>query len=310
MEIKRILILLLKILLIFILGYYALRSIEIDIFLNELTNYSSVSLLLVIAILFLTDISVSFRWMIISKDKFILSFESTMVAATMNILLPARLGEMAKAIYLKQYYKKSFNRSLSFIIFERFFDVLFLSAGALFVLYFLVDNSLYKSIFISIFAFQLILLFITKSHHKLLLNIIRFFPVRFLRVYIRKITKTISRKMNTTTFVYVVITTLIVWIMNFTVTFTFLHYATGFNLSLTEIFVVFIISGVGFVLPLLPAGALTFQAGYIFALGLYGVSETEALAASLVFHVVYIITMIVPGKLILLYKKRPAETNE
>lgn len=309
-RLKNLLFLAIKGTIIFLLGYYVLKDLEFSLFLQELSNYSVFSLMLLVAVLLATDITMSMRWKLLSGDRIKSSLEAVMVAATMNILLPARLGEVAKAGYLKRYYGKSLNLSLSLIIFERFFDVLFLATGALYVLFVLVDNPVYRPVFIGIVLFQLALLFAMKYYNRPIFAVARVIPVRFLRVYAKKIILTIARKINSMALVYTLVSTTVIWLMNFLVTYVFFTFATSFDLTMIEVFVVFIITGVGFAIPLLPAGALTFQASYVFALGLYGISQSEALAASLVFHVVYIVTMLIPGKLILLFKTRPKALHE
>ncbi len=301
---KKIFVFLLKVIVIFLLAYYVFKDFEFTLFFDEIARYSLIQLSMVVAALFITDLIMSLRWVIISGDKIRASLEAVMVSATMNILLPARIGEVAKAVYLKRYYSKSFNRTLSLIIFERFFDILFLATGALYVLYALVDNPSYRPLFFGVVLVQLLLLLLMKYYNAPILFIAKLIPIRYLRIYAKKIILTITRKVNNSTLLYTIGITFVVWMMNFFVTFVFLNFATDFHLSFVQIFVVFIITGVGFALPLLPAGALTFQASYVFALGLYGVSQSEALAASMVFHIIYIITMLLPGKIILLFKQK------
>lgn len=300
----------LKVLLIAALSYYVLKDVQFSVFMQEVSTYSLGVLGIVMLILLCVNLVMSARWVLISHDTFRQSLESVLVSATMNILLPARLGEVAKAIYLKRYYGKSFNRSLTFVIYERFFDLFFLVAGAVFVLYFYVENPFYEKIFVTIFLLQLLLFILLKYYSRPFFWVARMIPVRFVRVYIKKAITTIARKIEGRIFFYTLITTLLVWLVNFCVTFIFLRYGAGFELSITDIFTVFIITGVGYAFPLLPAGALTFQASYVFALGQFDIGQSEALAASIVFHVVFIITMLIPGKLVILLKPKKTQEQE
>lgn len=308
-KIKSLVLFFLKLLAIFLLAYYVLKDIDFSTFMSEISHYSLFALLLVVLAIFTSNLAMSLRWKLMSQDSVKSSMEAVLIASSMNILLPARLGEMAKALYLKRYYGKSLSRSLSLILFERFFDVFFLVSGALFVLFDLINNPDYEPIFFSILMFQILLLVMIKYYSYPIYFVARFLPIRYLRVYAKKIIRDISRKVNSITLAYTLMSTLLVWVVNFFTTYIFLHIATDFHLSTLQIFVVFVITGVGFVLPLLPAGALTFQASYILALGLYGVPQSEALAASLVFHIVYIITMLIPGKMVLLFQKEKQGSN-
>jgi len=76
----------------------------------------------------------------------------------------------------------------------------------------------------------------------------------------------------------------------------FFYAAMDLDLTLTQVFIVSMVSFIAFSIPLLPAGSGTFQAGIILILTQYGISKEEALIGSIVLQLI----MVLPSSLLAL----------
>ena len=65
--------------------------------------FSYFGLLGTFIVIFIGQVIVALRWMQMSKLSFKISFETMIVSTALNVLLPAKLGELSKAVYLKKF---------------------------------------------------------------------------------------------------------------------------------------------------------------------------------------------------------------
>lgn len=295
---------LIKIIIFSILVYFLFKDVNLTELFDTLYNYSLPFLILSFLTTLLGDFFISYRWHILTDKKCPIkpAFESFIVSAFLNNILPAKLGEFARVIYLKKLYHFSMNNTLAVLFIERLFDVLMLGTFSLFALTFYIDNEMYKNIFYAIVAFIWIFILMIKYKKEYFILLISFMPIRVIKVYGKKIINNINRILSLSTTIKTLSLTFFVWLSYAIVTLFFLYFVAEFELSFKEMMIVFIVSAVGMSIPLAPAGTGTFHAGVIISLGWFGIGKEEALMSAIVLHLI----QIVPPTLIsayIFYKK-------
>ena len=229
----------------------------------------------------ISQIVLSFRWMAMSGLNLKISLETIIVSSTLNMLLPARLGELSKAFYLKKFYGYSYHKSVSIIFIERFFDVIVLFLLMCLWVYCYFSNEIVKNsvIVLSASIFLIIIFFNSKR----VLNMIKKIPVRIVKIYGQKIYKNINRLLKTpyTAFFY----TILLWFFYLVSNIIFFKYSVDFNLDFKDILELFIFSTIALSVPLTPAGVGTFEGAIVVFLTKYGVDKTDALISATLYHI-------------------------
>lgn len=228
----------------------------------------------------------SYRWHILTHKKARLRYcyEALVVAEFFNTILPARLGELAKVVYLKALYQFKINSSLAILIIERLFDALMLATLGVIAVNLYIANPGLNFLFYGLIVVIWMTFFLVKYKSHYIVSAIEWVPFRFIRVHGKKIIKNINKLISPKIFMVTLMVTLALWGFSLMGSAVFLRYIVGFDLQISEILTVFIVAAVGRSVPLAPAGAGTFHAAYIMALGWFGIPKEDALVASIVAH--------------------------
>lgn len=286
---KKISLSLLRYTLMALLLYYMLSGLEADLVWEALSRYSLLGIIVVFAAVLLSDIAMAYRLRLLANKTFsmLASFEAVTISGLFNFILPAKLGELSKVIYLKKVYGFHLHRAFAVLIFERFLDVMLLLMLTVVAFAFLMDQgSAY------LFAVASILiggLFLGMLNKRLIKRVTGYLPVKFFRVYGRKVLFNIVSVKEEKGIFFSLMITLLVWISFFLPVYLFFMYVVDFHLGIMEIFAVFVISSIAMSIPVMPGGVGTYQAGMVFALGMYGVGKEEALMAGVMLHLFMLI---------------------
>jgi len=279
---------------IFVYLFYGFNVNKIDI-----SKFSILGIFATFIACFISQILLSIRWMKMSSLSFKISFETIIVSNALNMILPARLGELSKAIYLKKFYKYSYYKSLSIIFVERFFDVLVLFLLLCLWAYNFISNNIvkYSIIVLSLFIIFTIVFFNSKKTTYFLKKI----PFRFIRIYIRKIHKTVNKIFKSP--LSLSFYTILLWLMYFLSTALFFTYAINFHLDFVTILELFLFSTIALAIPLAPGGVGTYEAAVVLFLGSHGVGKEDALMAATVYHILLFVIDFLLFYLLLYVKK-------
>ncbi len=280
-----------KITLFVVLIYFIFRDVNLNELINTLENYSISLLTLNLLLTLLGDFFISYRFYILTDKKCALkpAFEAFIISAFLNNILPAKLGELAKVMYLKKIYHFSMNNILAVVFIERIFDILMLATFSLFVLTFYVENEIYKNIFYVVVIFIWIFLIAMKYKKDYFIFLVYLVPSRVIKIFGKKIINNINKILSFSTTFKVLSLTFLVWVSFAIITLFFFYFVAKFNLSFTQMLIVFVVSAVGMALPLAPAGTGTYHAGVIISLGWFGVAKEEALISAIILHLIQII---------------------
>ena len=253
----------------------------IDISKVDFTIFSPLGLFLTFLSLLVSQLVLSIRWMKMSDLSFGISFETISISSALNMLLPARLGEVSKALYLKKFYNYNYHKSISIIFIERFFDVIVLFLLMCLWIYNYFSNSVLKGsvLTLAIVIFTIILFFNSKK----ILKLIKKIPLRHIRIYAQKIYKNINKLLKIPYSIFV--WTTVIWFLYLLSYMTFFMYSVDFNLTLKDILELFIFSTIALSIPLTPAGVGTFESAIVFFLSHHGIDKTDALISATVYHI-------------------------
>ena len=276
-------------LIIFLTFYYLFSGIDTGKLSDSFMSFSLVGVTISMASVLLSDLLLGFRWRYLSNFRcgLLASFESIVISGLLNFILPAKLGEISKIAYLRKVYKFRVSHGTHLLIFERLLDIIFLAILATYVVFDLFSSlNLYwylsSIVMILFFLFSLI-------KNQAINNFINRFFTNSLAKFLIEVKDGLSSQINIFKIIFSILYTLIVWLSFFLTVYLFLNYATDFNLSVEAIFSVFVISSIAMSLPLVPGGVGVYQAGVVFALGLFEVPQEEALVAGIALHLILFI---------------------
>lgn len=290
-----------KALLIMALLVYFLHDLNLTLIGEQIGAYSLDWFIISILSVYISVWVLAWRWHYLSNGHCSLqaSSESVVISGLMNYILPAKLGELSKLLYLKAYYHHKLHRTSSYLLVERLFDVMMLaSLTSIGGLLFLNHNNLWIAPLILLIGG--VMIFVIRS--QLFRMLLRKIPVRHIRIYALLITKNITATTTPRKLLVLYGITLALWISYFLTTAIFLCFSAGYILELQELYVVFFITSIAMSIPLMPGGAGTFQAGMILALGMYGIGKESALMSGIYLHLVTVLPVAIYAILVIWLK--------
>ena len=268
----------LKVALLFVILGYLFYGFNLDKL--DFSKIDIFATFITILILFIGQLILSVRFMKILKLKFKPSYETIVISNALDILLPARIGEVIKPIYLKKFYKYPYDKGFSSLFIERFFDVIMLFFIVIIWAYFYFSNPLIQKTLLSLAIFIIFVLMFFNS--KFILNLLNKFD------FISKTYKNINSLLKKSHII--LFWSIVLW------SIYLISYETFFsqlNLSLTQLIELFIFSTIALSIPLAPAGAGTFEGAIVFYLNHYGISKEEALLFATIYHLLIILVDLV-----------------
>jgi len=273
-----------KLILFISIFYYIFH--EFDFYKLALIDVNYFYMILSIFIFILSLYLVSLRWkMMLPLLTFKSAFESTFVRASINNILPAKLGEVAKILYLKKVYKVNFSSTLPLLIIDRLMDILLMlivfclgfyvfSYKELDVSFLYMGITFFTIVGLTFYLFiknSLSLLKIIRTRHRK--------ATQFILNNIRILNNLSLIKLNVIFFI-----TLFIWCCYI----AFLYFSlcsVGIFFSFEETLLMFLIITVASVIPLLPSGIGITEAGFIFILTKYGYSKEFILVFAVYYHI-------------------------
>ncbi len=203
----------------------------------------------------------------------------------MNNVLPARLGELAKIVYLRRHAGTSLGTLLWGVFWERFADVhalLALTAVALLV------ADLHMAawpLLGAVGAVWIVLALVRRRPHWLSVAAERI-PSRRLTEALLGLREHMEAPVRARGVVALAGWTTFIWLVYIAQIGLCLIWVAGMPLGLEAVLVTFVLSALGMTLPVSPGALGVFEAAVVLALGWYGVGRELALPAALLAHAV------------------------
>lgn len=258
------------------------KKINLDIVSINTILYSSF-------FLFLGQIVLSVRFKYIIDSKFLPALETIIVSNALNMILPARLGEAIKALYLKKYYGFEYKISIAAVFVERFFDLIMLFFIVLYWMFVYLENPYIKKI--AIVLFLLIIFVLIFFNSSFIFKILKKLPGNFFEEFYLSVNLMLKKTYILMFWSFVL---WCIYLLSYVVFFNFLNFK--------QILEIFILSTIGLMIPLLPAGLGTFEGVVVFYLTKYGISKENALILAGTYHFILIAVDMIMFYFFLLFK--------
>ena len=241
-----------------------------------------------------------------------LSFRSTfcasLVGLALNNVLPAKAGEIAKAVWIGRDHGLSLDTSLGIVFMERFFDV---NVLALLSLWFMWKLGQVRTVCLFLFCLAAGwgVLFLFRSRpgwgrfwEKLPL------PAK-MTDFLTRFTLSLVGQMSPRRLAWMTASSLVLWAFYALQTGVCLNMAAGLGFSLPETVAVFALSSLGMLLPSSPGAIGVYEAVMLTVLTAYNVPRDQALGVALFAHMAQFIPVTLVGGLVFLTLKPQGETE-
>jgi len=264
---------------------YVLWGVDFSALGQALAAFSPWALVFVAVVMAADYVSMGLRLRFITGVRAGLAahFNACILGLGLNNLLPAKAGELAKALYLRKKTGISLGQSLDAVFWERFFDLnALLSLG--FAAAVILDQKLLiipLAALVSVVWAGLFALRLWPDASRFLIGLLYF---KRLKLLAAEITAHLAEHLNFRFFLRLGIYTAVTWGLYGIQYFMFLTWGAGLSLSATQAAAIFLIGAAGMAVPSTPGAVGVYEAVMVAALGLYGVGKEQALAVGLVLH--------------------------
>lgn len=215
-----------------------------------------------------------------------------------NNVIPAKLGELAKAFYLRRIGGFSLSKGVTMVFWERFFDLNALLAMGLVVAAHFKVNLAFVPLAVGVGGIWAAL-FAVRAFPNLVGRIIDLMPSARLSAFLADIKLQILHGVTPGFMVVLGLYTLLCWVLYACVSFLLFLWVAQLPVSVEQVAAVFVLSALGMAMPSSPGAFGVFEAAVVFSLGLFGIDKEQALAAGVVLHMLQYIPVTLIGVLIL-----------
>ncbi|OLN26549.1 hypothetical protein DVDV_2606 [Desulfovibrio sp. DV] len=225
-------------------------------------------------------------------------FKAFLMSMAVNNIVPAKLGELAKAFYLRRECRFSLSRSITMVFWERFFDLNAILAMGLVVAFHFNLKMAFVPLAAAVGAIW-VGLWVVRRYPDFVGRIIEKMPSNRLAEFMAELKLQVLHGVTPGFMTLLGLYTVVCWLLYAGSTFLVLMWVADLPLTFGHAAAVFVISSFGMAMPSSPGALGVFEAAVVFSLGLFGVDRAQALAAGLVLHMVQFIPVTVAGLMIL-----------
>jgi hypothetical protein len=222
-----------------------------------------------------------------------------LLSMAVNNVVPAKLGELAKAFYLRKECSYSLSQSISIVFWERFFDLNAILAMGLAVAFHFKLWGAIIPLGLGVGAIWACLFFVRKWPDKAE-RLIALIPFERLREFIIEVKLQLVHGVTLRYLIILGIYTALVWILYAVPTFLTINWVAGLKLTTGQTLAVFVLSALGMAMPSSPGAVGVFEAAVVGGLNhLFHVDKELALAIGLLIHMMQYIPTTIAGLLVL-----------
>ncbi|MDR0239396.1 MAG: flippase-like domain-containing protein [Deltaproteobacteria bacterium] len=205
-----------------------------------------------------------------------------------NNLLPAKLGEIAKAAYLTRAKGIPAAASLCAVFWERLADLNVVLAFSVIIGLWYGVTQLYLPLLCGMAALWTVLLLLFRFPDAFM-RMTRILPAGRLRDFAGSTIERLGDARQRPQWRWLLVYTIAVWLAFILFTFWFFAVVCGNNIGVMGAALTCIAGGVGMILPSMPASLGAYEAGVVAALTILGADKESALSAALALHLINII---------------------
>jgi uncharacterized protein (TIRG00374 family) len=233
-----------------------------------------------------------------SRFPFMVATKATILANGSCVFLPAKLSELLKPIYIRNYKNTKLSVALTAVILERLMDIFILAFFAIigFIIFIKVNFfsiMLLVSLTIGLFIF---IIFFESS----LIKIVKIFLYKKFQNTSIEIIQMLGSQLKNRENLWPLFYGLIAWILSYLNVAIILILLNCEHIGFKGYFEVFLGSIIGGAIPALPAGFGTYEASVIYILEKYGVDFNKSLAVALTLHISQLLLPVIGALLLLI----------
>lgn len=211
-------------------------------------------------------------------------FEGYVLSIGLNNVLPGRLSEFVKALYLKIKCGMSVATSVAATVLERLIDFAILGSitvVSVSTLWHQAEQSLPLGTAVVVLSIAAIFVLLNEAY---LLKFTRFIPFERARRYLERGVHEGMANVRKSGLGSICVLSLILWSVSFLFVYLFLRLVIGETFLVRDGLLVFTGIAVGRAIPSLPAGVGTYEAAATLALTFIGIPKEEAMAYAIALH--------------------------
>lgn len=232
---------------------------------------------------FIQYIPVAFRFNYLTRFRagFMTALKASVFCLGINNLFPAKLGEVAKAFYLRKKTGIQLGEGLGLIFWERLFDLNMLMVVGLVAAASMGKDEgvlLLSLVVGGLWAF-VIALRLNPKVHDIVLKIV---PTQKLKLLASDVMHQLRQGMDPMFFIVLFLYTAITWMLFIAMYFVVLWGVGSLEVSAMQVVSVFAIATLGYAAPAAPGGLGLFELAFVATLGAFDVAKGPALACALV----------------------------
>ncbi|GHS95222.1 hypothetical protein AGMMS50276_09990 [Synergistales bacterium] len=294
---------------------YVFRGVPLERMVATLKLYPTLPIFLVVGVSFVSYAIMGARLSLMSSPR--LSFSScfcaTLAGLAINNILPAKAGEVAKALWLGRANGLPFQKTLGVVFMERFFDVNVLAFLSLWSLW---NGGEKKIVFVfaaCITAGWCVLAFF-KLHPFCAERFVSLFGrekfgTESLERFVSQALGGVLDNMSRGRLARLGVMSLVIWCFYATQMIFSLNSVAGLGLSLGDAVTVFAVSSLGMLLPSSPGAIGVYEAFAVTILKSYGVKPESALTVALFSHAAQFIPVTLVGGVVCAFFPHQNKSN-
>jgi uncharacterized protein (TIRG00374 family) len=225
------------------------------------------------------------------------TFCATLVGLAVNNVLPAKAGEIAKALWIGRENGVPSQKVIGIVFMERFFDVNVLALLSFWLLW-VMEERRAVAIFVACLAVGWCVLALFKIKRPLAERFTKLFGGGRLGGFVSQALSGVLENMSPARLSWLLVTSLALWGFYTAQMFLCLNAVAGLGLGWEGVLSVFAVSGLSMLLPSSPGAIGVYEALTVTLLKRWGVEQDEALAIALVSHMVQFVPVTLSGALI------------
>ncbi len=226
------------------------------------------------------------RWISGGRASFAGAFNAGILGLGLNNVVPAKLGEVAKAAYLRRAIGAPLGQAMGMVFWERFADLHALIVVALVAAGFS-GNRMALAPLAGVVAGLWVCLVTLRLWPGLAPWLVRLLYFRKLQGFAADVLDHLAERRGVRFFAGLAVATLATWALYCAQYYLILWWGVGLDLTASQVLSVFVFGSVGLALPSSPGGVGVYEAVMVMVLTGLGVDKEQALAIGLVYHAIY-----------------------
>lgn len=265
--------------------WYILKDLDLAVLASTLANYPAWAVLLSPALILLAVLVPAYRirFLIQGGASMGTSYNATLFGLGINNILPAKLGEISKAYYLRKMAGIPLAKGLGCVFWERFADL-----NAVLLIGMIAIGGQIATSFMLPLAGMVGLLWLFLLANKVRPSLMRrmtgLIPIERIRLLAAELLAQLCEPFSLSSIIQLLGQTVLAWGAYLAVHAFILLHVAGLDLSWEQVVLVFALSSVSFAIPSSPGAVGLFEAAIVLGLGLCGIDKSTALAAALLVH--------------------------